>query len=121
VRVVLRRVPDEVLEGGPVETKLGDLTVQFLRHEVFHAGHPLELTPVEFRLLGMLVRAPGRIFTRAHLVGRVLGYEFDGLDRNIDVHISNLRRKLGRAPSHHQHIRTVYGAGYRFCGADEEA
>jgi two-component system, OmpR family, alkaline phosphatase synthesis response regulator PhoP len=116
VRAVLRRLPDESLQRGPQEAKVGDLTVNFLRHEVLYKGRMLELTPVEFKLLGVLALEPGRTFSRGQLIEKVLGYDFDGFDRTIDVHILNLRRKLEQDPSHPQLIRTVYGAGYKLTG-----
>ena len=121
VRAVLRRLPDEALERGPQEMKVGDLTVNFLRHEAVFSGRALDLTPVEFKLLGVFVREPGRTFSRAQLIEKVLGYDFDGFDRTIDVHILNLRRKLERDPSRPQLIKTVYGAGYKLSGDDAHA
>jgi two-component system alkaline phosphatase synthesis response regulator PhoP len=121
VRAVLRRLPDEALERGPQEAKVGDLIVRFLRHEVLYKGRLLELTPVEFKLLGVLAREPGRTFSRGQLIEKVLGYDFDGFDRTIDVHILNLRRKLEQDPSHPQLIKTVYGAGYKLAGEEPVA
>ncbi len=121
VRAVLRRLPDESLERGPQEATVGDLTVHFLRHEVLINGKPLELTPVEFKLLGVMAREPGRTFSRGQLIEKVLGYDFDGFDRTIDVHILNLRRKLERDPSRPELIKTVYGAGYKLSGDSAHA
>jgi len=121
VRAVLRRLPDESLERGPQEAKVGELTVHFLRHEVLYKGRLLELTPVEFKLLGVLAREPGRTFSRGQLIEKVLGYDFDGFDRTIDVHILNIRRKLEQDPSHPQLIKTVYGAGYKLAGEEAVA
>jgi DNA-binding response OmpR family regulator len=64
--------------------------------------------------LGVLAREPGRVFSRGQLIEKVLGYDFDGFDRTIDVHILNLRRKLEQDPGRPRYIRTVYGAGYKF-------
>ncbi len=114
VRAVLRRLPEETLQRGPTEIKYGELTLNFIKHEVSLAGKPLNLTPIEFKLLGVLVREPGRVFSRAQLIEKVLGYDFEGFDRTIDVHILNLRRKLEPDPSHPKYIQTVYGAGYKF-------
>lgn len=119
VRAVLRRTPDESLQMGPAELKYGDLTINFPRHEAFLAGKPLNLTPVEFKLLGVMVREPNRVFSRAQLIEKVLGYDFDGFDRTIDVHILNLRRKIEPDASHPKYIKTVYGAGYKFAGGSE--
>jgi len=114
VRSILRRLPGE---RGPDEIKHGQLTINFLRHEASLAGRPLNLTTVEFKLLGVLVREPGRVFSRAELIEKALGYDFEGFDRTIDVHILNLRRKLEPAPSQPRYIKTVYGAGYKFVEA----
>jgi len=111
VRTVLRRLPGE---RGPAEIKHGELTVNFRKYEASIAGRSLNLTPVEFKLLGVLVKEPGRVFSRGQLIEKALGYDFDGFDRTIDVHILNLRRKLEPDPSHPRYIKTVYGAGYKF-------
>jgi DNA-binding response OmpR family regulator len=110
VRTVLRRLPDERESS---EIQCGQLTINFNRHEVHLKGTPLSLTPVEFKLLGVLAREPGRVFNRAQLIEKALGYDFEGFDRTIDVHILNLRRKLEPDPSRPRYIQTVYGAGYR--------
>ena len=110
VRVVLRRLPGE---RGPDEIKHGELTVNFLRHEASLAGRSLNLTTVEFKLLGVLAKEPGRVFSRVQLIDEALGYDFEGFDRTIDVHILNLRRKLELNPSHPKYLKTVYGAGYK--------
>lgn len=116
VRAVLRRLPEEALQRGPIEIKRGDITINFARREVSVAGKSLNLTPIEFKLLGVLVREPERVFSRARLIEKALGYDFDSFDRTIDVHILNLRRKLEPDPNHPRYIKTVYGAGYKFTG-----
>ena len=110
VRAVLRRLPGE---RGPAEIKHGELTVNFLKHEASLADRSLNLTTVEFKLLGVLIKEPGRVFNRAQLIEKSLGYDFEGFDRTIDVHILNLRRKLEPDPGHPKYIKTVYGAGYK--------
>ena len=110
VRAVLRRLPGE---RGPDQIKHGGLCVDFLKHEAFLAGKPLNLTTVEFKLLAALIKEPGRVFSRAQLIENALGHDFEGFDRTIDVHILNLRRKLELDPSHPRYIKTVYGAGYK--------
>ena len=82
VRAVLRRLPGE---RGPEEIKHGELTMNFLKREVSFAGKPLNLTPVEFKLLAVLIKEPGRVFSRAQLIEKALGYDFEGFDRTIDV------------------------------------
>jgi len=110
VRAVLRRLPGE---RGPTEIKQGELTIDSRKHEASLAGSPLNLTPVEFKLLGILIKEPDRVFSRGQLIEKALGYDFEGFDRTIDVHILNLRRKLNVEDNHSVRIRTVYGAGYK--------
>jgi len=119
VRAVLRRLPDETLERGPSELRHGELLVNFAKHEASVAGRLLDLTPVEFRLLGVLIREPDRVFSRAQLIEKVFGYDFDGFDRTIDVHIYNLRRKLEPDPRSPIYIKMVYGVGYKFVGGGQ--
>ena len=112
IRAVLRRAtPDE----EPVEdVRFGDLTVSFVRHEVFLQSRPVSLTPTEFRLLETLVKNPGRAFSRADLLDRAFGYDYDGVERTVDVHIMNLRRKIEPEPGRPRFVTTVPGVGYRF-------
>ncbi len=110
VRAVLRRLPGE---RGPAEIKHDELAVNFVKHEASLADRPLNLTPVEFKLLGVLAKEPGRVFSRAQLIEKALGYDFDGFDRTIDVHILNLRRKLEPDPNRPRYIKTVYATGYK--------
>ncbi len=113
VRAVLRRIPEEVLMRGPEEVKFGELTLNFRKHEATLTGNLLTLTPIEFKLLGILTREPDRVFSRAQLIEMSVGYDFEGFDRTIDVHIYNLRRKLEAVAGHSVQIKTVYGAGYK--------
>jgi DNA-binding response OmpR family regulator len=115
VQAVLRRLPRE---RGPEEIKSGELSMNFTSHEAWLAGKQLDLTSVEFKLLGVLAREPGRVFGRADLIEEALGYDFEGFDRTVDVHILNLRRKLEPDPSHPKYIRTIYGVGYKFAGGE---
>ena len=117
VRAVLRRLPGE---RGPEEIKRGELTLNFLRQEASVAGKPLNLTPIEFKLLGALIKEPARVFSRAELVEKALGYDYKGFDRTIDVHVLNLRRKLEADPIHPKYIKTVYGAGYKLSGVQND-
>jgi two-component system, OmpR family, alkaline phosphatase synthesis response regulator PhoP len=115
VRAVLRRLPGE---RGPEELKSGELSMNFTTHEAWFAGRPLNLTSIEFKLLGVLAKEPGKVFSRANLIAEALGYDFEGFDRTIDVHILNLRRKLEPDPSHPKYIKTIYGIGYKFVGGE---
>ena len=117
VRAILRRLPGE---RGPDEIKHGELTVNFIKHEASLAGRPLNLTVVEFKLLGVLVKEQGRVFSRAELIEKALSYDFDGFDRTIDVHILNLRRKLEPDPKNPRYIKTVYAVGYKLSVRGEQ-
>jgi DNA-binding response OmpR family regulator len=117
VRAVLRRLPEESVDRGPAEVRHEKLTVNFLKHEVTISGKSVSLTPIEFKLLGVLIREPGRVFSRAQLIEKAIGYDFEGFDRTIDVHILNLRRKLEPDANHPRYVKTVYGAGYKFGGS----
>lgn len=119
VRAVLRRLPEDMLQRGPTEINNGGLTLNFLKHEASLGGRALNLTPIEFKLMAVLAREPERVFSRMRLIEKVFGYDFEGFDRTIDVHILNLRRKLEPDPSHPRYIKTVYGAGYKFVGSAE--
>jgi two-component system, OmpR family, alkaline phosphatase synthesis response regulator PhoP len=91
----------------------GGLTIDEARHEVLIQGAPVSLTPREFTLLATLAGQPGRVFTRAQLLEQVWGAEYYD-DHVVDVHIANLRHKLGDDPGHPTVVETVRGVGYRF-------
>jgi len=117
VRALLRRLPGE---RGPSEVKLGRLTVDFVKHQAFLGGRSMNLTPTEFKLLGVLAKEPGRVFSRAEIISRALGYDFEGFDRTVDVHILNLRRKLEADLDNPKYLKTVYGVGYTFIGTEND-
>lgn len=113
VRAMLRRPRSTQASELPL-LRFGVLTIDQARHEVMLAGTPLGLTNLEYELLVTLAAAPGRAFTRAQLLERIWGSDYYGDDHVIDVHIANLRKKLGDGPSQPQCIVTVRGVGYRF-------
>jgi DNA-binding response OmpR family regulator len=112
VRAVLRRATPE--EEPAADVRFDDLTISFIRHEVFLQSRPVSLTPTEFRLLETLVKHPGRAFSRADLLDRAFGYDYDGVERTVDVHVMNLRRKIESEPGRPRYVTTVPGVGYRF-------
>ena len=119
VRAVLRRMPAETISRGSDELKRGNLVVNFSKYEALLNGKPLELTNIEFKLLGIMAREPDRVFSRTQLIEKTVGYDFEGFDRTIDVHIHNLRRKLETDVDNPKLIKTVYGAGYKFIAGTE--
>ena len=76
-------------------------------------GALVELTPTEWGILVALATVPGRVYSRAELINRVRGYEFEGYERTIDSHVKNLRHKVEQDPGAPQIVQTVFGGGYR--------
>jgi DNA-binding response OmpR family regulator len=109
VRVVLRRFE-------PPEDKLvsGDLVLDPVARELIVRGETVALTVTEYRLVEALMRSPGRVFSRDELARRALGASYDGLDRTIDVHIKNVRKKIEVDRANPMRIVTVFGLGYKF-------
>ena len=110
IRAVLRRVAG-ANEQAPEEIRLGHLTLYPRRFQAEVADRPIHLTPTEFNLLRTMAVAPGQDFSRADLIEKAFGYGFEGFERNVDVHITSLRRKLEAGGS--RFIKTVYGLGYK--------
>jgi DNA-binding response OmpR family regulator len=121
VRVVLRRVGQQEENDQQQELRLGDLAVNFLAHEVRLKGELIRLTPKEFKLLETMAKEPGRAFSRSELVNRVFGMDYEGLDRTIDVHLMNLRKKIEPHPDQPIYLQTVYGVGYKLRREDHES
>ena len=113
VRAVLRRVGKEAPKG-PAEMRFADMVIDRRRHEMRVRGAVVDLTPTEFRLLEVLAAEPGRAFTRLELLDRVFGYDFEGFERTVDVHVKNLRKKIEPDPKRPAYVKTVYGVGYKF-------
>jgi DNA-binding response OmpR family regulator len=112
VKAVLRRTRGA--EGEALEVRSGDLLIDLLHHEARLCGELVRLTPKEFNLLRVLARQPGRPFTRANLMERAFGFDYDGLERTVDAHIANLRKKIEPDPAHPRYVVTVKGMGYKF-------
>jgi two-component system, OmpR family, response regulator len=93
----------------------GDLVIDVDRYEVRHAGRLIALTMKEFSLLQLLASAPDRLFSRARILEQVWGFDADPLTNVVDVHVSNLRRKLGGSEAASL-IQTVRGVGYKLRG-----
>lgn len=115
VKAVLRRGPVREDLGTRGRVVRGPLSIDPTRHEVRIGRIQISLTPTEFRLLHFLASHPGRVFTRDQLLNHTLGEEAIVIDRNIDVHVRSIRRKLS---PYGDMIQTIRGVGYRF--KDEE-
>lgn len=101
-------------EATPAVVSAGDVRVDRDAHRVLRDGHELELTPIEFDLLTVLVSEAGRTVSREQIMDRVWGEDWVGSSRTLDVHVSALRRKLGDDPSAPRSLTTVRGIGFRF-------
>ena len=111
VRAVLRRAEAAAGDNDSNRIEHGPLLLDAERYQVWLNGNPLSLTLSEFRLLHALVSSPGRVLTRDQLVERITAGECIVTDRNVDVHISSLRKKFG--DEHEDLIVTVRGVGYK--------
>ncbi|MGH7903431.1 MAG: response regulator [Candidatus Dormibacteraceae bacterium] len=110
-RALLRRARSE--PGQPPVVRAGILEVDLVRHEVRAGKARVQLRPKEFDLLALLARHPGRVFPRSELLDLVWGYDFPGYTRTVDVHVQQLREKLGGAGVTEPSIQTVWGVGYK--------
>ena len=109
VKALLRRVEKD----EDISFAVGSLVVNKTRHEIMANGEQVTLTLKEFELLCLLLENKGRVLTRDQILGNIWGYEFDGENRTVDVHIRTLRQKLGPCG---EYIETVRGIGYKVGG-----
>jgi len=112
VRAVLRRSQAREVAAADEAVEHRGLRVDPLQRQASFAGREVELTTLEFDLLFALARAPGRVFSRNDLIERVWGPDFGGVDRVVDVHVSNLRQKLASVGADALLV-TVRGVGYK--------
>jgi DNA-binding response OmpR family regulator len=111
VRAILRRAagtlsPAHILEVGGLRLDVDDHTVSL-------EGKPVDVTPTEYTLLLALMKRPDHTYTRAELIEEALGYAYEGMERTLDSHVKNLRKKLNDDPVQPRYIETVFGVGYR--------
>lgn len=110
IRTVLRRASPEL---GMGITKVGELQIDPTRFEATLAGSVLGLTPREFGVLAALATSPGRAFTRREILDLAVGFDHYALERTVDMHLFNLRKKLEQNPSSPRYVLTVKGRGYK--------
>ncbi len=120
IRAILRRAnPEPRPTTQPERLTVADITLDFGTRTVRRAGELIELTGVEFDLLAVLLGEAGHIVSREELAKKVLGREFSPFDRSIDMHVSNLRRKLGHQLNGIERLKAVRGAGYLYAASGE--
>ena len=120
VRAILRRTRGGGAHPSPI-IQIHDLRLDRDQHTLSVNGQLLELTPTEFALLRTLMENPNRAFTRGELIEKALGYEYEGMERTVDSHIKNLRRKIEVDVAQPSYIETVFGVGYRMRVEGEDA
>ena len=114
VKAVLRRAGQPPADDSDKTIRLGQLEINQLHRSLYLRGEAVVLTAREFDLLWLLASHPQQVFTREQLIERVWGYEFDGDDSTVTVHIRRLREKIEADPSAPAYIQTVWGVGYKF-------
>jgi DNA-binding response OmpR family regulator len=115
IRAVLRRAAPR--EGSEPVLTIGDVTLDSKKHEVKQGGRLVDLTPLEFQVLEMLMRSAGQVVRRAEMCIRLMEYGYSGSEATLKIHIRNLRLKLGDDLEQPRYIETVFGVGYRFLEA----
>ena len=111
VKAVLRRASRNAPRAKLL--RVLDLELDLDAHRATLGGRELDLTPTEFEVLRAMMQSPGHAFTRLELIERAFGYAYEGMERTVDTHIKNLRRKLSADGDPQAYIETVYGVGYR--------
>jgi two-component system, OmpR family, alkaline phosphatase synthesis response regulator PhoP len=113
VRSVLRRRNGE--HSSDIEGILHyeGLDLDLHQHQLNMDGRKIDLTRIEFKIMSMLMHNLGHVFTRSELIESALDYDYAGMERSLDTHIKNLRKKVEVDPKHPYYIQTVYGVGYR--------
>ncbi len=112
LRAILRRTHKAPVNKPIIE--VDNIVVDCSKREVTLLGKALELTNAEFNILEMLIKSPGQAFSKEELTEYALGRKYTAYDRSIDVHISNLRNKLGNNAAGEERVKTIRGFGYLF-------
>lgn len=112
LRAILRRT--QKLPAHRPIIELQGIVVDCSKHLATQHGTPMDLTNAEFNILEMLIKSPGQAFSKEELTEYALGRKYTAYDRSIDVHISNLRNKLGNNANNEPYVKTVRGFGYMF-------
>ena len=113
IKALLRRASGETESN---RYSFGEVEIDFPRGELLRNGRPVDLTPLEFKLLTLFIRARGRVLSREKLVAGAWGPETYTSERIVDNHIANLRKKIEPDPANPRYLRNLRGLGYRFDG-----
>ncbi len=114
IKIPLRRLHGNDLKNHGAET-VGTIKLDTKSRSVWVKSVLItNLTPTEFKILDFLVHHPGQVFSRLQLMDGALGEAYEGYERSLDTHMSNLRKKIEQNPTEPEYIQTIYGAGYKF-------
>ncbi|MCX7970661.1 MAG: response regulator transcription factor [Negativicutes bacterium] len=113
IQAMLRRRERARLTDGRC-WQAGNFTIDSDSLTATLAGTPVPLTVTEFKIVALLTRHSGRIYSRSQIIGQAMPVNFDGYDAAIESHIKNIRHKLGKIDSSHEYIKTIYRAGYKW-------
>ncbi len=116
VKALLRRASTVRKQEEDNRLSGGNLTIDTASRRTWKEGQPVELTAREFDLLELLMKNPGRVYSREQLLNLVWGYEYTGEYRTVDVHIRRIREKVEADPANPELLRTKWGVGYYFDG-----
>lgn len=116
VNALFRRLNEPSNNPDVIRYNNGELIIDKERREVTVRGEKIQLTPIEFDILDILSSNNGVVMSRELLIEKVLGVDFDGVDRTIDVHIKNIRKKIEADTKNPEYIITVFKLGYKFGG-----
>ena len=113
VRAVLRRTQSALSAENDEILVVGALSLDAAKRLLFVGERQVELTPSEFEVLHLMMRSPGRVFSREQLLEASQGMAYEGYERTIDTHVKNLRKKIETTPRHPEYLLTVHGVGYK--------
>ncbi|MGM9521383.1 MAG: response regulator transcription factor [Oscillospiraceae bacterium] len=116
IRALLRRASLTNQAEGQTLITIGDISIDCDKHAAFKNGVSVELTSREFDVIELLMKNPGRVYSRENLLNIIWGYDFQGDIRTVDVHVHRLREKLESNPAEPEYIITKWGVGYYFKG-----
>jgi len=116
INAVMRRAASNVLDEEGAERKIskGDLDIDLEKRAVSIRGEEIQLTATEFNLLTLLIRQPGRVYSRKQLLDIVWDYSFEGYENTVNTHVNRLRSKIEKNPNNPEYVLTVWGVGYKF-------
>jgi DNA-binding response OmpR family regulator len=117
IRAILRRRELDRADRRLAVSRIGGLRIDYARHEIHADERPVRLTPSEFKLLTLLAAQPERVLTRRQIMEHLWESDWVGDEHAVDVHVSNLRRKIERDPGSPERIVTVRGFGYKLVAA----